>query len=216
MKNLFSIDSPVFRALSTLADLVWLNLLWLLCCLPVFTAGAATAALYDVLLRVTRDAPVHITGGFFAAFRANFKKATVGWLVLLGAAALVLLDAYAAAVLGGGLLLYALVFLGALVWLFVNAYYFPLVARFENTLGASLRNAFVLSFANFPRTLVVTAVQLSPVLVGLFDLSLLYKLSFLWLMLGGAGPGYINALMLNTVFARYIPEEPGGDDESDD
>lgn len=212
MKNIFSIDSPLFRALSVLADLVWLNFLWLVCCLPVVTAGAATAALYDVLLRMARDAPVHIAGGFFAAFRVNFKKATLEWLILLGAAALVLLDAYAAAALGGGLLLYALVLMGALVWLFVNVYLFPLTARFENTLGAALRNAFVLSFANFPRTLLVVAVQLSPVVIGLFDLSLLYRLSFLWILLGGAGPGYINALILNTVFARYIPAEPGGDE----
>ena len=49
-QGLFNYDNPVWRFIGKLGDLVLLNLLWLICCIPVFTAGAATTAVYYVTL----------------------------------------------------------------------------------------------------------------------------------------------------------------------
>ena len=53
--RLFSYDSKFSQIMLKLCYGCYLNLLWMVCSLPVFTAGAATAALYDVTLRLARE-----------------------------------------------------------------------------------------------------------------------------------------------------------------
>ena len=75
MKNIFNPDSALMRGLGKIADLIVLNLLYLVSCIPLFTIGAANAALYDVTTRLSRDDAL-IWRHYWAAFRSNFKKAT--------------------------------------------------------------------------------------------------------------------------------------------
>ena len=91
--RLFSYDSKFSQIMLKLCYGCYLNLLWMVCSLPVFTAGAATAALYDVTLRIVREEDPPLTTRFFRAFRENFRQATVLWLILLGVGALLGADA---------------------------------------------------------------------------------------------------------------------------
>ena len=52
MGNLFSPEGPVMGALSDLMTLLKLNLLTLLCCLPVVTAGAALTSLHYCVMKM--------------------------------------------------------------------------------------------------------------------------------------------------------------------
>ena len=55
MKNLFRWDNPLIQLLTALADVIRTNLLCLICCLPVVTAGASIAATYKVMLNLSQD-----------------------------------------------------------------------------------------------------------------------------------------------------------------
>ena len=92
--RLFSYDSKFSQIMLKLCYGCYLNLLWMVCSLPVFTAGAATAALYDVTLRLAREEEPPLTRQFFKAFRENFRQATILWLILLGVGALLGADGY--------------------------------------------------------------------------------------------------------------------------
>ena len=74
MSSFFSMDSPFFSFMSRLADIVLLNLLYIICCLPVFTIGAATSALYYQVMKMSKNEESYVFRGFFKAFRENFKK----------------------------------------------------------------------------------------------------------------------------------------------
>lgn len=166
--KLFNLDSPLMTFLTKLADLMILNLLWMVCSLPIITIGASTAAMYDCLLN--QDRVSSITGTFFSAFKSNFKKATLLWLiqaVMTAVAAFDLLSFFgawadAALVVRGICLIPA-------VWLLMSAgYLLPLQAQFENTVGNTLKNAILISIANLPVSLAVTVLNLLPVLLFLF------------------------------------------------
>lgn len=129
----------------------WLNVLWVVCCLPVFTAGAATTALWYVCLKCARGDETSITGMFFRAFKENFKQATQLWLILLPVGILlggdiwVLYHLYRA--LSGPLAVLAtlglaLVVVATVLYVIVLMYVFPLVASVANTNWAMLKNAF--------------------------------------------------------------------------
>lgn len=92
--RIFSYDSKFSQIMLKLSYGCYLNLLWFVCSLPVFTLGAATAALYDVTLRMARGEEPGLTRRFFQAFRENFRQATTLWLILLGVGALLGLDGY--------------------------------------------------------------------------------------------------------------------------
>lgn len=85
MKKSSSIDNPFFRLMGAIGDLVVLNILWLLCCLPVVTAGASTLALFAIVHKIAAGENYRTAAGFFKAFRRDFKQATALWLVVLAA-----------------------------------------------------------------------------------------------------------------------------------
>ena len=84
---MFSPDSKIMQVFSRLADLVLLNILFLITCLPVFTIGAAVTALYTMCFRLMREEYSGIIRSYFKAFRDNFKTATAAWLLVMLAAA---------------------------------------------------------------------------------------------------------------------------------
>ena len=94
MKKLFDPDSPILRFLTQAAELAWLNILWVVCSLPVFTLGASTAALCTAVRNMIRESGHWNSAAFFRAFRDNFKKSTLLWLILLAALALLGADVY--------------------------------------------------------------------------------------------------------------------------
>lgn len=81
MNSLF--NSRLWRALDFLATMFFLNILWLLACLPVLTAGAATAALCHAYLRILQNRQEPSWTLFKDGFRGNFRQATAVWIVYL-------------------------------------------------------------------------------------------------------------------------------------
>ena len=139
--KLFSYDSKFSQAILKLCYSCYLNLLWFLCSIPVFTAGAATTALYDVTLRISRGEDPSLTSRFFRAFRENFRQSTILWLIMLALGILLSLDGYIlynlyksttgvfSVVCTLGL---AVVIAAAILYCIVLLYLFPLIASVRN------------------------------------------------------------------------------------
>ncbi len=209
MKRIFDMDGPFARTLSAAADLVVLNLLTLLCCLPVVTAGAAVTALYDRVIHLVRGEDGRIVRPFFRSFAGNFRQGTIFWLLLLAAAA-------ALALAGRGALTHAsplrhVVPAAAVLLLAFSQYVFALLSRYENSLGATLKNAALLAVGFFPRTAAMTAGAVLLWAVSLRFVRIGVPLLFLF---GLSLPCYVSALLLRGVFAKL--DNPGGDASADD
>lgn len=166
--RLFSYDSKFSQIMLKLCYGCYLNLLWLVCSLPVFTAGAATAALYDVTLRLAREEDPPVTTRFFKAFRENFRQATILWMILLGIGALLGADGYilyhlykstagmVSVICTLGL---ALIIVAAIAYVIVLIYVFPLVASVKNTNFAMLKNALLIGIHYLFCTILVFAIH---------------------------------------------------------
>jgi len=83
MKNMFSYDSKLVTVFAYIADLFILNLIYLFCCLPVFTIGAAQAGLHTAM-RVLQDPEDDSSPykAFFRGFKSGFFRVTAAWLIL--------------------------------------------------------------------------------------------------------------------------------------
>ena len=89
---LFDINNPVMRWVVKIFDCICLSILWVAACLPIFTIGASTTALFATIHRYIRLEEGGLLKTFFRAFRDNFKRSTLCWLVLLAVFALLTVD----------------------------------------------------------------------------------------------------------------------------
>lgn len=205
MRKFFSDSNPVIRGLTKLADLMWLNALFIITSLPLFTIGAAASALYYESMCVVQGEEAYITRDFFKAFKNNFKYATIVWIV---SAFLLLLFGYTFYILGKSDLSYAHIAMGILgvpiiLICFMLLYVFPIMSRFENTLMNTVINALLISLAQFPKTILMLAFSAVPILLVLSSLNW-----FPLLILGGfAIVAYVNGSFMNKIFEKIQNKE---------
>ena len=195
MRKIFDMDNPLMQILAVAADLLVLNLLTILCSLPILTAGAALAALCDqTALRVRGEDP-GLLKSYFRSFAAYWKKGTLLWLLLLAAAGLLYFD-YLAALVYAPPLRYPVAAIAVLV-MAAAMYAFPLLTRFDGRLFPGIKNAAVMMVAYFPRTLgmVVFAVVFWMLAIRYYQ----YGVPLL-LLFGLSLPCHVNALLLRRVF----------------
>ena len=201
---MFSPDSRFMQVLSRITDLILLNFLFLLTCLPLFTIGASIAALYDVCFRLMQEEYGGITKSYFRAFRENFRQATLLWLLLVFIVCPALFYFYVLFSLDSLLRYFAVLFiLLALLSAMTAGFLFPWISQFENTTAQALKNALLLSLSHLPRALPILAINLMPVIVLLLNADLFIRISFLWVAFYSAAAAYMNTGLLWHVFKPY-------------
>lgn len=211
MKTIFNWENPFIQFLGRIGDMIITNLMFLICCLPVFTIGASITALSKVMQDIVREEDSSTVKTFFRAFKENFKQATIAWLVVL-----LFLVAMAC-----NFLLISIYFSGSalsvLNWVLfavisimcaVAAYLFPLIARYQNTLKEHVMNAGILAIIKLPRTLAMVLLNLLPFLIMYFSMDTFVKTLAFWFSLGFSVINYICAWLLLPVFKEM--EAPGG------
>ena len=205
MGAFFSPDSKFMQAMARVSDLVILNLLVLLSCVPLITIGAASAALYTVCFRIGTDREQGVCRSYFRAFRENFWQGTILWLIAVVFFGAGIVNVFLFYSMEGPLhylflLMTVLMVLGVLMY----SYAFPLISQFSNKTLPTLKNAFCLSLGYLPRSLVIAVVNVFPLALALVDLYLFLQVGFVWAFLYFSAAAYINALLLKKVFAPYL------------
>ena len=153
-RGMLDSDSPVILFLTRVFDLMLLNLLALLCAVPVLSAGAALTALYDCLLRMARQEEQAVLRTFFRSFQSNFRRGTALFWILVPLSAVLVVAILWASVLPGfcQIVVTAVLLVLLLSDLALFLYAFPLLARYENTLPAVIHNALAIAVTNLPQT----------------------------------------------------------------
>ena len=200
---MFHPDSCLIRFLARLCDLLLLNIALVLSCCTVVLSGTAVTALYSMTLKLMRGQDCDPVKGFLRALRENFLSSSFATILFL--ADVTLLAVLRSVLYAETLLMPPAVFVMlAILAVFLTAllsYLFPLLARFENTFSHHLSNAIRLSLANLPVTVLMTTVNLLPLLIGLLFPALLGVVFAFWLLFGFAAGAWINSFYLNRIFA---------------
>ena len=202
-RNLFSPDSALMITMTQITDCIFLSLFWLLGCFPVVTIGASFAALYDASFRGLRKGDKHSWQRFWKVFKDNWKAGIVPTVLFLILAFLLgkgMIGLWHAAVYGqiSWMLFAAGEFLGVTA-LGILSVAFPVLSRFENSLGMLLKNTLFLALANLPRTILLGILSAAAVLLCarfVFPLFFLPSLGAL-----------IASVLVEPMFKPFLPEE---------
>lgn len=145
MNHLFNLDGPVLQFINKIVYSVYLNILWFICSIPIVTIGASTTALFYVTLKISKNEEGSITKAFFHSFKENLRQGTVIWLILLAFGIILGIDGYVLYHMRFENVFWTLctaVFcVAAVAYAIILMYIFPLLARFDNTIGAMFKNA---------------------------------------------------------------------------
>ena len=167
--NFFNYESKFMQAMLTLADMIILNICYLLCCIPIVTISAAQAGLYTGIRTMQDpddDRPVF--KAFFRGFADGIVTSSVaGTVVLIAQAVSVWIFFYAYYYYGSNdsmLPMILTIVLMAAIYIthsLLGAFH----SRFGCTIGQLIRNAFFVAFAYPLRSIAVGVLTLLPLAV---------------------------------------------------
>ncbi|MCI1832018.1 MAG: DUF624 domain-containing protein [Bifidobacterium sp.] len=200
-------DSTFMQGLSKVVDTITINAMLAVCSLPVVTIGAALAAAHDASRRLA-ESEGHVVRNYCTAFRSNCAKACILWIPFaIGAAALI----YGWIAVRTPLLLAPVIGL-TLLWLIGFEWVFAMQARFENPVGTTLRNAFIIGFAHIGWTVLLMAIDAAA--LALLSVCFVYAPQALFplAVLGYGSLIGVHTPILEHVFAPYV--HPDGHRES--
>ncbi len=196
MKEGAQFDYSVF-----LNGLFWAWLFGIICSSIL---GPACTAMHYVLLKMVRNEDSYITKSYFKSFKENFKQGMILQIIKFITGGVMVLDFFILRTRPGVEIL-AYVVVGMAVILYVaSLYVFPILSKFENTTKNIIKNSFLMAIIALPKSIGMAAVSLLPaMLLYFFD----FKVIPILIIIGIAGPSYVNAKLYDATFKRFEPKE---------
>ena len=185
MHTLFNPENKFWNFMGKITDVACMSILWLITSLPIITIGASTAAFYSFTLDAIQDNEGRVLSSYFSAFRENFKKSTLIWLIQLLAMVFMAVNLFAAwnfylakGALGLGVLSMALC--GMLIVMGTGVFLYPIVVCYDFPVKKVIADSFVMAIRN-PHVTVSVLVLFALTGVGVYFVSGLF---FFWFGLG--------------------------------
>ena len=213
MRKIFSPDGALFRIVERLTNLVVLNLLYLLFCVPIFTIGPATAALHYVTLKYVANEEDRVWAPFIHSFKQNFKQGIAVGLGSTAVGVFLAFDMYwIYQMVNAGQtfdkVVLVLVSLACIVYLMMTAYIYPLLARYDNSTKQMFRTALILAIRHLPATLCLAAISAAPIILLMYTPTTFMLVLTFYFFIGYAAIAYLHDKLIHRIFIQYTPAEP--------
>lgn len=211
LKEIFDLDSPLVTFMWKIADLVILNVLTLICCIPIITSGAALTSMHYVILRMRRDESYSIVKGFFHSFKTNFKEATVLEVLFLALTLIVVVSLYLVGFVGLSLFAHVkyVFYIIAILFCVTYTWIFVLLSRYDSGILQTIVNAFSIGVTNLGHSFAMVVLAAIPWAIVLSGSKYILLLAFF----GASIPAYWQSFFYNKVFEKI---EHGDSVTSDD
>lgn len=195
--------------LTRIFDFILLNVLWLVCSLPVVTIGASTTALYAVMMKVAANEEGYILRGFLDAFRSNLKQSIAVWLILLAVGTVIGIDFMIVRRMPGKLAEVGTVLLGAASFIYMVEviFVFPLIARFENSTFQMMKNAILIPAVRFPFMALIMLVTGACLVLTFLNTTTILAGAVIWSLIGVSLLTYANSFLLSGMLRPFIEKE---------
>ncbi len=205
---LFDLDNPVLKFLSRLVDLIVLNVIFVISCIPIVTIGAALTSLYYVCITDWDPQNAQLFKRYTKSFKENLKQSTILWLILLAAGIIMGGDVWFSFVQwqNTGIEAYriwiVICIIGFIVYLCIFTYVWPLQAKFENTIKKTLQNALIMAVGHLPETVVAWCIA---GVVGYCVYEYLVMKAMLFVLVFSV-VAYLQSILFRSVFQPYLDE----------
>lgn len=203
--NFLGQDGLLYRFVNRLVDLIKLNIVFMVSCIPIFTIGTAVTAMYSITLKMCKNQEGYIVKGYFNSFKANFIKSTKIWLIFLFVFLVLGIDFfYTASILNLSRVIQVVWMAVFLIVTMIASYTFPQIAFFENSISNYLKNAFIMSMTRIGFTVPIVLLNLIFVFCAAMGGKFLMYGARVYIFFGWALIAFVNSFLFNKVFERYV------------
>ncbi len=207
----FKLTSKFFTVLGVLASFIMINLLCILCCIPIVTAGPSICAMYHCMLKISRKDEIHPSSEFFRSFRDNLKQGCILQLIVLFVGFILYFDLKLSLSAFGTHLIFKMItcflFMITFVFLLMLTLLYPVQAQFSNTIVSTFKNSLFLAISNLPYAFIMLVLNALPIiLLVVWVNAFLFMIPF-YVFLGFATVCFLNCFFLKKIFRPYLPEE---------
>ena len=214
MGGFFNYDNPVWRFVGRIWDLFILNLLWVICSIPIVTFGASTTAMYYCTLKIAKDRD---SGGmftmFFHSFKDNIGQSTIIWIIMALIGGVLFFDirffSFYSPIQNTviRMIIFTVTCFLILLWLFIFLYIFPIQAKFINSIKQTFKLALFMSIKHLVRTIIILAGSLIILIAVYYLIMRLPGVMSMLVLILGSGISLFQASQFNMVFDKYINED---------
>ena len=212
MKSILSYDSKLIILLEGVANTMLLNILFLICCVPVFTIGAAFTALFSGCRALMNDEACF--KAFFRGLRSGFRRSTLAWLIQLPVLTVLALTAhsvwvYMNAGMKMGVFTLVVSLIGLVIALAVSMMTFLFYSRFECTLRQLLKNGLFMTMAHLFRAVLIGLANWAPVLMFFLTPYTFMQLSIVFVVLWFGVSASLSVWLMKKPFALLVGDVLG-------
>lgn len=205
IRSIFDTDNFFMKICEKILDLVTVNLIFLLSCLPIVTIGIAKVSLYQTLFAIKGARRVKVTATYVQAFRKNWKvglKLSLLELLIVGISLFDLLLFWRQETMPFQMLkatCIGVIIFASLLFLCV----YPLAAKFEMTVKDLLQTGLIMVSLHFLWFFLMIAL-LAAIIFFLSSSGFVLLLGFpLFVLVGFAALGFLQLPIMENIFNKY-------------
>lgn len=207
MNNIFSCDSKFFEKLGEVSNIIILNFIFIISCVPIVTIGVSITSLYYVAMKMVKKQDTYILKEYIKVFKENFKISTIVWFIMIIIGGILIVDLYLVRLVSNELIttILKLIFtMISILYIFTITYVFPIISKFDNSIKNTIINSILISIQNLPYTIIIIILNLSPLfLMSLFS-SYWGNIIFFYTVIGFGIIIYINSIFFEKIFNKLI------------
>lgn len=209
MNRLFNLENPFMQFLFRVSDLIILNLIFMLSCIPVVTIGASISALHSVCLKIVRGQESYMWQGFWKAFRQNFKQGTVLWIISIVIFFVIHMDF---TILNAGdhpLFGYVKVALGSVTAVLFSMfiYVFPIISHFKCTIRQAIKNSLFMTIGHLPFSILLVVMYGLIFFLATLNVKMLALVIAVATICGFSVVALTACIIFDRIFKKYEPEQ---------
>lgn len=210
MDRIFNMDNKFFVFMGRVADLILLNLYFVVSCIPIITIGPALTALHYVTMKMVKNEESYIFREYVKSFKQNFRQGVIINIIMIFTALLLFLDIRLVNSMAGSMarVLYCIFLAIGILYFMIWLYVYPVLAKFYNSIRNTFTNAFLMSIRHLPYTVLLALICIAPVaMVFLPSAQILNMLVLVFVLCGFSLIAFCNSFFYVKIFEKYIPKE---------
>ncbi|MBO4390061.1 MAG: YesL family protein [Lachnospiraceae bacterium] len=198
------LKSRIMRLTESFGDFFFLNLMFIVGCLPLVTIGTSFCALHTVMQKRIRNEDGTIVKDFKIAYKANLKQGILVWLLSLLYVGICLVGIFYCVNTSGTLsnVIMCVDGIFLILFVFVFPFLFPLIARYENSTVNVIKNALILSLSEFPTWFMMVFPWAAVIVLYVFVPNAFLMTWYLWCMILVSVIVYSEAILMKKVFDK--------------
>lgn len=208
MARIFDMDNKFHVIMGKVADLIILNIVFMITCIPIVTIGPALIGLYEVTLKMVKNQESYIVKSYMQAFKANMKRGISVGIVVEIVALILAVDLWLIMGNEGELWMVLKVVLLAIsiAIAMMASYVFPVFAKFNDPMKSIIKSTVYMMIGFLPVSLGITIFNCLPVIIFfcIDSYQVIFYLVAVYMVIGCALTAFLNSIMLTSVFDKIV------------